>query len=65
MTMDLRETLKTSTYSPKHTNNTNIYSKQCHVFSKTKYFSTKISSASSAFYADVSGIIFILTTQPN
>ena len=62
MTLNLIETLKTSTCSPKHTNTTNIHllNFNCTTVSKNPYFQNVQIQNNSAFYADLNGIIYIL-----
>ena len=59
--MNLIETLKTSIYSPKNINNT----KNDLNIPKTKKNVQQMGSNTSAFYADLYGIIYILCWGPH
>ena len=58
MTVNLIETLKTSMYSPKHTNNTET---RFQFFKKVKLFKKHISPLPpKTFHADLYGIVYIV-----
>ena len=63
MTRNLKETLETSIYTPKHTKTTKSDFILFLLFSKIKEKSKKLSSKISAFYPDLYDIIYIVEGQ--